>query len=150
MLAAQVDTVQTCFSKGLAAPVGSAIVGPADFIQEARRNRKIVGGGMRQAGILAAAALVGLEEMVDRLADDHANARLLAERLAETDGLQVDMAGVQSNIVRFGLVKPGVTVQQVVAAGAAEGSDSTPWTPRTSAPSRTMASSGTTSNTPPR
>lgn len=121
VLAAEVDTVQTCFSKGLAAPVGSAIVGPADFIQEARRNRKIVGGGMRQAGILAAAALVGLEEMVDRLADDHANARLLAERLAEIDGLEVDMAGVQSNIVRFGLVKRGVTVQQVVAAGAAEG-----------------------------
>ncbi len=120
-LAAQADTVQTCFSKGLAAPVGSAIVGPADFIQEARRNRKMVGGGMRQAGVLAAAALVALDQMVDRLADDHANARLLAERLANINGLEVDLDGVRSNILRFGLTKSGITVQQVVAACTAEG-----------------------------
>jgi len=120
-LAAQATSVQTCFSKGLAAPVGSAIVGPADFIQEARRNRKIVGGGMRQAGVLAAAALVALDQMVDRLAEDHANARLFAERLAQIPGLEVDLAGVQSNIVRFGLARPGVTVQQVTTGCAAEG-----------------------------
>ncbi len=120
-LAAQVDTIQTCFSKGLAAPVGSAIVGSRAFIDEARRNRKIVGGGMRQAGVIAAAALVALDEMVDRLADDHANARLLAERLAEIPGYDVDLATVQSNIIRFGLTRSDVTAPQVAAALTAEG-----------------------------
>lgn len=120
-LAAQADTVQTCFSKGLAAPVGSAIVGSTAFIQEARRNRKVVGGGMRQAGVIAAAALVALNTMVDRLAEDHANARLLAECLAEIPGFEVDLASVQSNIVRFGLTAPGVTVEQVVQGLLAEG-----------------------------
>jgi len=120
-LAAQADSVQTCFSKGLAAPVGSAIVGSAAFIQEARRNRKVVGGGMRQAGVIAAAALVALDEMVDRLADDHANARILAERLAEIDGLDVEPESVQSNIVRFALTAPNVTVQQVIAGLLQEG-----------------------------
>lgn len=102
-LAAQVDTVQACLSKGLAAPVGSVIVGPKEFIAEARHIRKMVGGGMRQAGIIAAAGIVALESMIDRLADDHANARLLAEGLAEMPGVEVDLERVQTNIVMIGL-----------------------------------------------
>lgn len=102
-LAAQVDSVQVCLSKGLAAPVGSVIVGSADFITEARHIRKMVGGGMRQAGIIAAAGLLALETMVDRLADDHDNAALLAERLAAMPGYQVDADAVQTNIVMIGL-----------------------------------------------
>lgn len=120
-LAAQADSVQTCFSKGLAAPVGSAIVGGRAFIEEARRNRKVVGGGMRQAGVIAAAALVALNEMVDRLAEDHANARLFAERLAQVDGYDVDLARVQTNIVRVGVGRPGVTAPQVAEALGREG-----------------------------
>ncbi|MDI7277826.1 MAG: beta-eliminating lyase-related protein, partial [Anaerolineae bacterium] len=77
-LAEEADSVTFCLSKGLSAPVGSLICGSREFIAQARRNRKVVGGGMRQAGVLAAAGIVALEDMVDRLAEDHANARLLA------------------------------------------------------------------------
>ena len=94
-----VDSVTFCVSKGLAAPVGSVVCGPAPFIERARRVRKMVGGGMRQAGILAAAGLVALERMVDRLAEDHANARALAEAVAGMPGLAVDLGSVQTNIV---------------------------------------------------
>jgi threonine aldolase len=94
-----VDSVTFCVSKGLAAPVGSVVCGPASFIERARRVRKMVGGGMRQAGILAAAGLVALERMVDRLAEDHANARALAEAVAAVPGLAVDLKTVQTNIV---------------------------------------------------
>jgi threonine aldolase len=120
-IAAQADSVQLCFSKGLAAPVGSAICGSADFIREARRNRKMVGGGMRQAGIIAAAAIVALEQMVDRLADDHENARRLAAGLAEINGVTIDPAAVQSNIVVFGLADPTISLPQVSQALAAKG-----------------------------
>lgn len=120
-IAAQADSIQLCFSKGLAAPVGSAICGSADFIREARRNRKIVGGGMRQAGIIAAAAIVALEQMVDRLADDHENARRLAAGLAEMDGVAIDPATVQTNIVVFGLTNPAISLPQVSQALAAKG-----------------------------
>src|SRR5215813_13195258 len=82
-----VDSVTFCLSKGLGAPVGSIVCGSAAFVERARRLRKMVGGGMRQAGVLAAAGLVALERMVDRLADDHANARTLAEGLASLPGL---------------------------------------------------------------
>jgi len=99
--AAHADTVQFCFSKGLAAPVGSMVVGPRAVIERARKYRKMLGGGMRQAGILAAAALVALETMVDRLAEDHANARLLAEGLAAIPGIEIDLKRVQTNIVIF-------------------------------------------------
>jgi len=116
----QVDTVQVCFSKGLAAPVGSAICGPADFIQEARRNRKIVGGGMRQAGVLAAAAIFGLTEMVDRLADDHANAKLLAEGIADVPGLKINLDAVESDIVVFDVARDG-PAQDVADAFTAQG-----------------------------
>ena len=96
---APVDTVQFCLSKGLCAPVGSLVAGPRAFIEEGRRIRKVLGGGMRQAGILAAAGLIGLTEMVDRLAEDHDNARTLAEALTEIPGLSVNLDTVQSNIV---------------------------------------------------
>ena len=96
---APVDSVTFCLSKGLGAPVGSVVCGSAAFIQRARRVRKMVGGGMRQAGILAAAGLVSLEHMVDRLAEDHVNARTLAEAVAAMPGLTVDLASVQTNIV---------------------------------------------------
>ncbi|MDX1512433.1 MAG: low-specificity L-threonine aldolase [Gammaproteobacteria bacterium] len=93
------DSVSFCLSKGLGAPVGSVLCGSAPFIGRARRWRKMVGGGMRQAGILAAAGIVALEEHVDRLAQDHANARTLAEALAGIDGIAVDPAAVQTNML---------------------------------------------------
>jgi threonine aldolase len=94
-----VDSVTFCVSKGLSAPVGSLICGSAAFVDRAKRFRKMVGGGMRQAGIIAAAGIVSLERMVNRLADDHANARTLAEAVAKMPGLRVDLASVQTNIV---------------------------------------------------
>jgi len=120
-IAAQADSVQFCFSKGLSAPVGSAICGSAEFIKAARRNRKIVGGGMRQAGVIAAAAIVALEQMVERLAEDHENARILAEGLAEIPGFEVDLSTVQTNIIIFGLTDTRVSAKDVVRALAAEG-----------------------------
>jgi threonine aldolase len=98
-----VDTVSFCLSKGLCAPVGSLVCGPASFIDQANRMRKVLGGGMRQAGIIAAAGIVALEQMVDRLADDHRNARRLAEGLAGISGIEIDPTGVQTNLVFFGL-----------------------------------------------
>ena len=98
------DTVQFCLSKGLAAPVGSLVAGSHEFVTRVRRMRKLVGGGMRQAGVIAAAGIVALTEMVERLAEDHANARLLAEGLASIPGLRVDLGRVQTNLVRFELV----------------------------------------------
>jgi threonine aldolase len=98
-IARHADTVMFSFSKGLSAPVGSALCGPAAFIEEARRVRRVLGGGMRQAGFLAAAALVGLETMVERLAEDHRMARRLAEGLAQIPELGVDLAGTETNMV---------------------------------------------------
>ena len=92
-----------CLSKGLAAPVGSLLVGDADVISEARRVRKMFGGGMRQVGVIAAAGLVALEEMAPRVDQDNATARHLAERLAEIPGIDLDPATVETNIVFFGL-----------------------------------------------
>lgn len=97
------EVVNFCFSKGLCAPVGSIVCGSEAFIQEARRTRRMLGGGMRQAGVLAAAALVALNEMIDRLAEDHENARILAEGLANIYGVCIDPARVQTNIVIFEL-----------------------------------------------
>jgi threonine aldolase len=102
-LVASVDSVSFCLSKGLSAPVGSLVCGDSDFIRRARRFRKMVGGGMRQAGVIAAAGIVALEQMVDRLADDHRLARLLADALAAVPGLAIDSARVQSNMVRVDL-----------------------------------------------
>lgn len=102
-LVAPADTVSFCLSKGLCAPVGSILVGTKDFIKEARRTRKSLGGGMRQAGILAAAGLISIRQMIDRLAVDHANARKLAEGLAAIPCVHVDLDSVQTNMVFFDL-----------------------------------------------
>lgn len=101
-----VDSVQFCLSKGLAAPVGSMIVGSSAFIHRARRARRIVGGAMRQAGVIAAAGIVALTEMVDRLPEDHRRARRLAEGFADIPGIHVDVAKVQSNMVFYALDPP--------------------------------------------
>ncbi|MGQ9683330.1 MAG: low-specificity L-threonine aldolase [Anaerolineae bacterium] len=108
-LAAEADSITFCLSKGLAAPVGAVICGSQAFIAEARRNRKVVGGGMRQAGVIAAAGIVALEEMVERLAEDHAHARLLAEAIAEMPGLHIDPATVMTDIVIFEVTHPTLT-----------------------------------------
>ncbi|GGG91380.1 threonine aldolase family protein [Silvibacterium dinghuense] len=97
------QSVMFCLSKGLCAPVGSILVGSRRFIERARSVRKMLGGGMRQAGILAAAGLIALEEMPQRLHEDHANARLLAEGLAAIPGIEIDLTAVQTNIVIFRL-----------------------------------------------
>lgn len=98
-LAAPVDSVMFCLSKGLCAPVGSMLCGSRDFVARARRNRKILGGGLRQAGVLAACGLVSLREMTGRLEEDHENARLLAEALAGIPGVVVDLERVRTNII---------------------------------------------------
>ena len=103
-IARHFDSVSVCLSKGLGAPVGSVLCGPGDFIARARRWRKVLGGGMRQAGMLAAAGIVALQQHVDRLAEDHANARRLAEGLAQFDTIQIDLAAVQTNMVLATLV----------------------------------------------
>ncbi len=115
------DTISFCLSKGLSAPVGSLLCGPSDFIAEARRQRKIVGGGMRQAGILAAAGIVALETMIDRLADDHANARYLAESIADLPGIDLDPARVKTNIVFFDLQGDAPAAADMEARLAREG-----------------------------
>jgi len=102
-LAADADTVGFCLSKGLACPIGSVLCGDADVIEEARRWRKMLGGAMRQVGVIAAAGVVALDTMIDRMADDHANARKLAAALAEMPGIEIDLANVETNIVRFGV-----------------------------------------------
>ena len=100
-IAAHADSVQFCFSKGLAAPVGSMVVGDANFIDNVRYQRKLLGGAMRQAGVLAAPALVGLNEMVDRLPEDHRRARTIAETIAEYPAFSIDLDTVQTNLVIF-------------------------------------------------
>jgi threonine aldolase len=109
------DSVSVCFSKGLGAPLGSALAGPRDLVTRARRIRKLFGGGMRQAGIVAAAALYALDHHLERLADDHRNARLLAEAVAETPGLRLDPPEVETNLVWFH-VDPDLGSAQDVAA----------------------------------
>jgi len=120
-LTAAADSVTFCLSKGLAAPVGSVVCGDEAFIARARRVRKSLGGGMRQAGIIAAAGLVALNEMVDRLDEDHANARTLALGLAGIPGLRIDPDVVATNIVYFGVEKKGMTAPALTDALQAEG-----------------------------
>ncbi len=118
-LVAPFASVQFCLSKGLCCPVGSLVVGSKDFIKRARKTRKMLGGGMRQAGVLAAAGVIALDTMIDRLAEDHANARLLAEGIAQIPGLAIDLSLVQTNIVVFeSLAMPPATL---IAKLAAEG-----------------------------
>jgi threonine aldolase len=99
--ASHFDTVSVCFSKGLGAPVGSALSGPADLIRHARRVRKALGGAMRQVGIIAAGALYALEHHVERLAEDHAHARILAQAIRSIPGLKLTPETVDTNIVIF-------------------------------------------------
>ena len=105
-LAADVDSVTFCLSKGLSCPVGSVVCGSREFIAEATRWRKMLGAGMRQVGVLAAAGLVALDTMIERLAEDHANARVLAHGLARFDAIDLEPDLIQTNIVRFE-VAPG-------------------------------------------
>ncbi len=115
------DSVMFCLSKGLGAPVGSMLVGSKEFIEEARIVRKMLGGGMRQAGVLAAAGLIALEENPKRLHIDHANARFLAQELAQIPGLRIDPAKVKSNILFFDVTGTGLTAQEVSKRLAAQG-----------------------------
>jgi threonine aldolase len=108
----QFDSVQFCFSKGLGAPVGSMIVGSKEFIEQCRVIRKMLGGGMRQAGVLAAAALVALEEGPKRLHIDHENAQVLAQGLARIPGIRIEPDKVQTNIVLYDVRKTGLTSAQ--------------------------------------
>lgn len=114
-LVAGVDSVTFCLSKGLGCPVGSVVCGSKEFVGRARRYRKMVGGGMRQAGILAAAGLYALEHHVERLVEDHANARLLGEKLSDIDGLTVDLTRVQTNMVFCEVTKPGMNALTVMS-----------------------------------
>ena len=109
-----VDSVTLCFSKGLGAPVGAALAGEGDFMKEARRCQQVFGGAMRQAGIIAAGALYALEHHVDRLAEDHANAKLLAERLSEEEGIDISPSDVETNIVFFRVERAGMTPAEFV------------------------------------
>jgi threonine aldolase len=102
------DSVMFCLSKGLCAPVGSMLVGSKAFIDKARVFRKAMGGGMRQSGVLAAAGLIALEKMPARLQEDHDNAKLLAEGLAEIKGIKIDAKKVKTNILVFSVVGTGM------------------------------------------
>ncbi len=119
--AAQADSVMFCLSKGLSAPVGSMLVGPRDFIDYARRIRKALGGGMRQAGILAAAGLVALKDMTGRLAEDHRRAKRLAEGIADLPGITLNPAEVETNIVIFYFRHPKLGIPELVSALKARG-----------------------------
>ncbi|MFZ0132376.1 MAG: low-specificity L-threonine aldolase [Desulfobacterales bacterium] len=120
-LAAPADSVSICLSKGLAAPVGSVVCGTRPFIAEARRARKLLGGGMRQAGVLAAAGIVALTEMTTRLTEDHAMARRLAVGLAEIKGIAIDPERVKTNIVFFDSDRDDLSAERLAKMLAAEG-----------------------------
>jgi threonine aldolase len=131
--AAPFDTVSICLSKGLGAPVGSVLVMGAETLPAAARARKVLGGGMRQAGIIAAGGLYALRNNVERLADDHRRARRLAEELATVPGLEVDLGTVQTNMVFAGTRGTGVPAADLVERLAARGVlclDEGPWVVR--------------------
>ncbi len=121
VLAQHADSVSFCLSKGLAAPVGSLVCGSEPFVRRARRQRKLLGGGMRQAGILAAAGIVALETMTERLSEDHVNAHKLATALAQLDGILLDPEGVQTNIVIFEMASEARSPEELVRALALRG-----------------------------
>jgi threonine aldolase len=116
-----VDTVMFCLSKALGAPVGSMLAGPLETIEQGRLYRKRLGGGMRQAGVLAAAGLVALERMPARLPEDHANARFLAENLLKIPGIRLDLSRVQTNIVILDVSGTGLTSYELSAKLKARG-----------------------------
>jgi len=115
------DSVQFCLSKGLAAPVGSILAGASAFIERVRIQRKMLGGNMRQAGIVAAAGLVALEQMTDRLDEDHTNAWLLAQGLALIPGIQIDLSTIQTNTVVFRVTDPRFDCESFIGAACREG-----------------------------
>jgi threonine aldolase len=112
--AAPMDTVSVCFSKGLGAPVGSALAGSYEMIEKARKYRKVLGGGMRQAGVIAAGALYALEHNIDRLQEDHEKAKVFAQEVATIRGFEVDVEAVQTNIVMIEVAKTGKTPAQLL------------------------------------
>jgi len=120
-LLADADSAMFCFSKGLCAPIGSLVVGSRGFVAAARRKRKMVGGGMRQVGVIAAAALVALDTMVDRLAEDHAKAKELAAGIEATPGLSIAMPAVQTNMVYFSTAGLGVPPAEFVEGLKSQG-----------------------------
>jgi len=114
-----VDSLMFCLSKGLSCPIGSIVVGSKEFIEKARRTRKVLGGGMRQAGVIAAPGIVALEKMVDRLKEDHENAKFLAEKMVKLNGIKLKMENVQTNMVSFEL-DPAVTNDELFLNGLKE------------------------------
>jgi threonine aldolase len=112
-IAKYTDSVMFCLSKGLSAPVGSLLTGTADFIQRARRNRKRLGGSMRQAGVIAAAGLVALQDMVGRLKEDHENAQLLAEGLSKIENVNIDLNTIDSNMVIVNTKPLGMKAEEI-------------------------------------
>ncbi|MEZ5358752.1 MAG: GntG family PLP-dependent aldolase [Candidatus Zixiibacteriota bacterium] len=118
--ASHFNSVSVCLSKGLGAPIGSILLGDADFIERARRTRKMFGGGMRQVGILAAAGLYALKNNIGRLAYDHMNAKYLAEQMNRHDGLTIDMETVQTNIIIVDIDPERMTADQFISRLAVE------------------------------
>ncbi|MEJ2272563.1 MAG: GntG family PLP-dependent aldolase [Candidatus Bathyarchaeota archaeon] len=106
-----VDNLMFSLSKGLCCPVGSILVGSNDFIERARKLRKLLGGGMRQAGIIAAPGIIALERMIDRLEEDHRNAKMLAQGLAKINGIQIDLKHIQTNIICYEISQMGITAE---------------------------------------
>jgi len=129
-LSKKFDSVMFCLSKGLGAPVGSMLVGSREFIEEARLVRKMLGGGMRQAGVLAAAGLVALEESPPRLHIDHENAKFLAEGLAQLPGIKIDAAKVVTNIMFFDVSGTGLSAPEVSQRLKAQGILANPYNPK--------------------
>ena len=115
------DSVSFCLSKGLSAPIGSIVCGSKKFISEARRTRKVLGGGMRQSGIIAAAGMIAVEKMVGRLAEDHANARILAQGIGQIPGLSLKLANIHTNIVYFDLVHEKIAADDLVRQSGNQG-----------------------------
>ncbi len=113
--ASHFDSVSVCFSKGLGAPIGSALAGPKDFVARGRKVRKLFGGGMRQVGVLAAAALHALDHHIDRLADDHRNAQVIAAAIADTSGLRLDPPMVETNLIWFNVERETCTAAELAA-----------------------------------
>lgn len=109
-----VDSIMFCLSKGLGAPIGSMLAGPADFIEKARHVRKMLGGGMRQVGVIAAAGIIALEKMVDRLADDHKRAKTLAYALSEMPGIEIDPENIETNIIFFKVKRDDLTAPELI------------------------------------
>ena len=113
-IAKHVDNLMFCLSKSLCCPIGSLLVGTSDFIEKARKIRKVLGGGMRQAGIIAAPGIVALEKMIDRLEEDHRNARRLAKGISKIEGIQIDLNRVQTNIVYYDVSDLGLSAEMFV------------------------------------